>query len=607
MAQDDNKKYPISISSPNSDTTYYNSDAYNNRLILEEAKLIEVMVKEIPLIVSLSAKNALKQTGKMSRMPLWRTGIVVSSVYLGDSSSGISYLKKVIVGKDTYYTCNNNKTKRVNHAITVIGWDDNFSREYFYHDGSVDYRPEKNGAWLVQNSWGEGHQFKYFWISYEDKGFALVGSYPNGDVARYVGTYNMQSPGTYDFNYQYDGTAGDGFQYLSPGDKVANIYDVPQQIGDSGQTLDAVGFVTQLDGESAFDIEIYKNVSNRQNPERGEKVYYTAVGTDRAGFYTVPVVGKEISLSGGDNYSIVITSASAGAAYFGTEKSSVRGFATFEAELPEGKSYYSAAGGEWRDAARLGWCARIKGFASNESIIGSVVNADITIVGQHTYTGREIKPEVQVKVGGVQLVKGRDYNIRFTDNINAGNATVTITGTGNFLGTASKTFRINPARITGIKLSQGSFTYNGRNLKPTVTAIYAGSRTVGSGYNVTNAGGKAVGTYTVKVTGNGNYTGTVSKNFTIRPMGTNITGLYRKTRAFKVKWTAQKTRMNRYRVTGYRIKYSRYANMSKAGTRSVKGYSRTARTIYKLRRGATYYVQIQTYECKRKNLLLQLE
>ncbi len=104
-------------------------------------------------------------------------------------------------------------------------------------------------------------------------------------------------------------------------------------------------FVTQLDGESAFDIEIYKNVSNRQNPESGEKVYYAAVGTDRAGFYTVPVVGKEISLSGGDNYSIVITSASAGAAYFGTEKSSVRGFATFEAELPEGKSYYSAAGG----------------------------------------------------------------------------------------------------------------------------------------------------------------------------------------------------------------------------------------------------------------------
>ncbi|MGI6766091.1 MAG: C1 family peptidase [Lentihominibacter sp.] len=595
MAQD-SEKYPINISVPNSTTTYSNSDAYNNRLILEEAKLIEVMVKGDTIDGEPASEERIEADTQNVKNAIMENGAVASSVYLAKSSNGsFKHLKEVITGEGTYKTCNNNETISVNHAVTVIGWDDNFSREYFYHDGSVDYRPEKNGAWLVQNSWGNNHTFNYFWVSYEDKGFALVGKYGNGDAARYVGTYNMQSADTYDCNYQYDGTAGDGAKTLMPNDKVANIYDVPLHIGDSGQTLDAVGFVTQLDGESAFEVEIYKNVSNRQNPESGEKVYYSAVGTDRAGFYTVPVVGEEISLSGGDNYSIVITSASARATYFGIEQSSVRGFATFEAELPEGKSYYSASEGEWQDAAQSGWCARIKGFASNDTLISSVVNADITIAGQHTYTGSEIKPEVQVKVGGVQLEKGRDYSIKFANNINAGNATVTITGIGDFTGTTSKTFRIYPAKITGIELSQESFTYNGRTLRPTVTAAYAGSRAIEGGYNVANSGGKAVGTYTVKVTGTGNYTGTISKNFTIRPRGTTITKLYRKKRAFKVRWKAQKTRMNRYRVTGYRIKYSRYANMSKAGTRSVKGYSRTSKTIYKLKRGATYYVQIQTY------------
>jgi C1A family cysteine protease len=53
----------------------------------------------------------------------------------------------------------------VNHAITLVGWDDNFPRERF----NANRRPRGNGAWLAKNSWGtQWGDGGYFWISYED-------------------------------------------------------------------------------------------------------------------------------------------------------------------------------------------------------------------------------------------------------------------------------------------------------------------------------------------------------------------------------------------------------------------------------------------------------
>lgn len=76
----------------------------------------------------------------------------------------------------------------------VVGWDDNYSKDNF-RDG---VKPEKDGAWLIRNSWGDGtgsyYDQSYFWMSYET--FSL------SDTAW---VFDFSANDGYDNNYQVDG------------------------------------------------------------------------------------------------------------------------------------------------------------------------------------------------------------------------------------------------------------------------------------------------------------------------------------------------------------------------------------------------------------------
>ena len=73
--------------------------------------------------------------------------------------------------------------------------------------------------------------------------------------------------------------------------------------------------------------------------------------------------------------------------------------------------------------------------------------ADVAVEGESfTYTGSPITPAVSVTLkNGTQLIKGTDYTLAYTNHTNAGTATVTVTGIGNYIGTAKKTFVISKA------------------------------------------------------------------------------------------------------------------------------------------------------------------
>ena len=86
-----------------------------------------------------------------------------------------------------------------------------------------------------------------------------------------------------------------------------------------------------------------------------------------------------------------------------------------------------------------------KNFKITEASITDDMIANIPSV---TYNTRAHTPEVTVTFEGSTLEAGKDYGVAYTNNINAGTATVTVTGKGNFTGTASKDFAIAQAYLS---------------------------------------------------------------------------------------------------------------------------------------------------------------
>ena len=86
-----------------------------------------------------------------------------------------------------------------------------------------------------------------------------------------------------------------------------------------------------------------------------------------------------------------------------------------------------------------------KNFKITEASITDDMIANIPSV---TYNTRAHTPDVTVTFEGSPLEAGKDYDVAYTNNINAGTATVTVTGKGNFTGTASKDFAIAQAYLS---------------------------------------------------------------------------------------------------------------------------------------------------------------
>ena len=139
-----------------------------------------------------------------------------------------------------------------------------------------------------------------------------------------------------------------------------------------------------------------------------------------------------------------------------------------------------------------------------------------------TYNGQAQTPAPVLTFNGMTLAESTDYTVAYSNNTNVGTATVTVSGTGNYSGTASKTFTINPAMLTAATLAETTFVYNQQEQTAEVASVKAGTLTVpATDYTVSGNKATTVGTYTATITGKGNFTGSVTAQFTIvRDMST---------------------------------------------------------------------------------------
>ena len=146
----------------------------------------------------------------------------------------------------------------------------------------------------------------------------------------------------------------------------------------------------------------------------------------------------------------------------------------------------------------------------------------------YIYDGKAKTPGVTVKDGTKTLVNGTDYTVKYSNNVNVGTATVTVTGKGNYTGSKSTNFKINAAPVgksiasATVTISQMIRNANGNVIVPSITVKY-GSITLKNGtdysveYYLNGKGSpvspKAAGSYTIKVKGKGNYSGeTIAKD-----------------------------------------------------------------------------------------------
>lgn len=194
---------------------------------------------------------------------------------------------------DSYY---NPDITSTNHAVAVIGWNDNFPKENFAQQAPGD------GAWLIRNSWGDENAYcaqnGNFWLSYYDASINNIEP-ASKTTTRYAYVFDAQAADNYDNICQYDGDAGMSVITITGGAKASNLFSVTAK---GGEILRAVGIgIGQTDTDCT--LSVYKN-PEAGDPQSGTLLLSQDVHLTYPGYHTIPLT-EAISLEEGDSYAVV--------------------------------------------------------------------------------------------------------------------------------------------------------------------------------------------------------------------------------------------------------------------------------------------------------------
>lgn len=269
---------------------------------------------------------------------------------------------------NTYSNAYYNRTiSSTNHAVTLVGWDDNYSRKNF------NTYPTSNGAWLVKNSWGDvWGDNGYFWISYEDA------SLKNGFAAQFF----IEDSSEINSIYQYDGS-GSTLDVTLNTDEVyqANIFTTYKR-----EYLYKVGFFTE-NTNVEYEIFIYKDLNNGSKPNSGTLVSSAEGVVEDSGYHTV-YLDRIVELPKGTKFSIVVKQKDkdGDSLYFWVDKAYYDSY-IFYSDYKTGQSFVSKDMNTWTDTGSSyndGYNVRIKGITLSEPF--DLYEVPTLKVGEQGYT-----------------------------------------------------------------------------------------------------------------------------------------------------------------------------------------------------------------------------
>ena len=261
------------------------------------------------------------------------------------------------------------------------------------------------------------------------------------------------------------------------------------------------------------------------------------------------------------------------------------------------------------------------------------------VVNDLTYNKKAQTVSPKVSISGKTLTQGKDYTISGNTTVtDIGTYKITITGIGEYTGSVNVTYRLSCKHnydekwtvdkkanmknagkksrhcticnakadetviqaIKTVSLSKTSFTYNGKNRKPSVTVRDTKGNTLrkGTDYTVSYPKNcKKVGQYTVTIKFKGNYTGSTKKTYCINPKGTSLSEVKAKSKSFMAKWKKQTTQ-----TRGYQLQYATDKKFKKnVKNVTIKKNKTTSQTVRKLKAKKKYYVRIRTYQTIKVN------
>ena len=154
-----------------------------------------------------------------------------------------------------------------------------------------------------------------------------------------------------------------------------------------------------------------------------------------------------------------------------------------------------------------------------EVVARELTEENVTFGENLVYTGNELTQTVTVTVGGKELTKDTDYTVTGLTGTEPGSYPVTVTGTGNYTGTVTKSFEIAKADISSAEITYdaGPYGYTGKEWKPEVAVSFNDAAlTADTDYTVSYENNINAGTAKIIITGIGDhFTGSTEKTFTI--------------------------------------------------------------------------------------------